>query len=83
MLSHFEASYLWGGFADPSSGWVLMGLYTMLDVQKCLEWARSQPSIANPRIDILTRILMFPEKQAELLASRSETGLPSKKTLNR
>jgi len=83
ILSHFEASYLWGGFADPSSGWILLGLSTMLDVQKCLEWARSQSWIANARIDILTRILMFPEKQAELLASRNETASISKKALNR
>jgi len=82
ILSHFEASYLWGGFADPSSAWILLSLSTMLDVQKCLEWARSQPSIANARVDILTRILMFPEKQAELLASRNETASISKRALN-
>jgi DNA-binding Lrp family transcriptional regulator len=83
MLSHFEASYLWGGFADPSSGWILLGLSTMLEVQECLEWARSQSGIANARIDILTKILMFPEKQAELLASRSEPASLSRKTSNR
>ena len=82
VLSHFEASYLWGGFADPTSGWILVGLSTTLDVQKCLEWARSQSWAANARVDILTRIMMFPEKQAELLASRSETESLSKKAIS-
>jgi DNA-binding Lrp family transcriptional regulator len=68
MLSHFERSYLWGGFADPNNGWILLHASTMLDVQGYLEWARSQPWIANARVDILTRIMMFPEKQIELLA---------------
>jgi len=52
-------------------------------VQKHLEWARSQPWVANTRIDILTTISMFPEKQAELLASRIGTDGLSRKALNR
>jgi hypothetical protein len=80
ILSYFEASYLWGGFADPNNGWILLGVSTTLDVQKCLEWARSQSGIANARVDILTRIMMFPEKQNELLASTNETESLSKKT---
>jgi DNA-binding Lrp family transcriptional regulator len=73
MISHFDASYLGGGFGDPNSGWILLGASTMLDVRKCLEWARRNPCVANARVDIITRMLMFPEKQTELLASRSET----------
>ena len=62
MLSYFEASYLWGGFADPNSGWILLGVSTMLDVQKCLEWASSQSWFANARVDILTRIIDVPRE---------------------
>jgi DNA-binding Lrp family transcriptional regulator len=81
-LSHFQASYLWGGFADPNSGWILVGASTMLDVQKCLEWAMSQPWVANARVDIVTRTMMFPEKQTELLAARNETASSSRKTIH-
>jgi hypothetical protein len=82
VLSHFQASYLWGGFADPNSGWILVGASTMLDVQRCLEWAVSQSWVASARVDIVTRTSMFPEKQTELLASRNETASLSKETLH-
>lgn len=72
VISHFDASYLGGGFTDPHSGWILLGVSTMIDVEKCLEWTRSQPWVANARVDIVTRMVMYPEKQSELLASRSE-----------
>jgi DNA-binding CsgD family transcriptional regulator len=81
VRSHFEPSYLGGGFADPNSGWILLGVSTMIDVQNCLEWAKSQSWIVNARVDILTRIMMFPEKQLELLTSRNETSL-SKQTIH-
>ncbi|MGH9919400.1 MAG: winged helix-turn-helix transcriptional regulator [Nitrososphaerales archaeon] len=74
MLSNFETSYLTGGFGDPKSGWILLGGSTILNVQECLEWARSQSWLANARVDILTKIMMFPEKQAELLGSRSDAA---------
>jgi DNA-binding Lrp family transcriptional regulator len=75
MISHFDASYLGGGFADPNGGWLLLGVSTMLEVQKALEWARLQPYLANARIDIITRMLMFPEKQTELLMSGKEGSI--------
>jgi DNA-binding Lrp family transcriptional regulator len=81
VLSHFQASYLWGGFADPNSGWILVGASTMLDVQKCLEWAMTQSWAAKARVDIVTRTMMFPEKQTELLASRNETESLSKENV--
>jgi DNA-binding Lrp family transcriptional regulator len=80
MISHYDKSYLGGGFTDPNSGWVLLGVSTMIEVQECLEWARSQSCVASARADILTKILMFPEKQTELLASRNETASLSKLT---
>jgi DNA-binding Lrp family transcriptional regulator len=81
MLSYFETSYLWGAFADPDNGWILLGVSSILDVQKCLEWASSQPWFANARVDILTKIMMFPEKQTELLTSGNEAASLSKKTV--
>jgi DNA-binding Lrp family transcriptional regulator len=80
VLSYFETSYLWGAFADPNSGWILLAGSSILDVQKCLEWASSQAWFANARVDILTRITMFPEKQTELLTSRNEAASLSEKT---
>jgi DNA-binding Lrp family transcriptional regulator len=79
--SYFETSYLWGAFADPNCGWILLSASTILDVQKCLEWASSQSWFANARVDILTRTMMFPEKQTELLTARNEAASISKKLI--
>jgi DNA-binding Lrp family transcriptional regulator len=72
MLSHFEASYLTVQFADPANGWVEVSASTMDDVQSYLDWAKSQPSIASARVDIVTKTMMFPEKLTELLALGNE-----------
>ena len=79
MLSHFETSYFWGNFADPANGYVVLGMSTMAEVQRCLEWAQSQPGVASARTDILTETLMFPEKQSELLGLRNERAAIQKK----
>lgn len=75
VRSHFEANYLSGAFADLKNARMLLGVSTMLDVEKCLEWTLSQPWVANARVDILTKISTFPEKQTDLLVSSDETGL--------
>ena len=72
MVSHFEASYLTGSFADPEIGSLVLGASTMADVPKFLEWARSQSGIASARVDIATETFMFPEKLIELLGVRHE-----------
>lgn len=78
MLSHFDASYLWGGFSDPDSGWILLGASAMLDVPSALKWAKSHPGIAGARVDIVTKTMMFPEKLAELLKVREERSMLQK-----
>jgi DNA-binding Lrp family transcriptional regulator len=72
IVSHFDASYIMGSFADPDGGNVVLGAYTMAEVPKILQWANSQPGIANPRVDIATETYMFPEKLIELLELRQE-----------
>ena len=72
ILSHFDASYIMGSFADPDIGNVAIGASTMADVAKILEWAKLQPGIASARVDIATETFMFPEKLVELLGLRSE-----------
>jgi DNA-binding Lrp family transcriptional regulator len=72
IISHFDASYIMGSFADPDIGNVVLGASTMADIPKFLEWAKSQPGIASARIDIATETFMFPEKLIELLELRRE-----------
>ena len=72
IISHFDASYIMGNFADLEVGNVVIGALTMADVPKILEWAKSQPGIASARIDIATETFMFPEKLIELLELRHE-----------
>jgi DNA-binding Lrp family transcriptional regulator len=67
IISHFDASYIMGSFADPDIGNVVLGASTMADVPKFLEWAKSQPGISSARVDIATETFMFPEKLIELL----------------
>jgi hypothetical protein len=72
ILSHFDANYLYGSFADLDLGNVVLGASTMADVQKFLDWAKSQPGIASARVDIATETFMFPEKLTELLELKRE-----------
>jgi DNA-binding Lrp family transcriptional regulator len=79
MLSHFDASYLWGGFSDPENGYLMLSAPTMADVQRFLEWAKSQQGIAGARVDIPTDSSMFPEKLIELLEQRDERAAVQRK----
>jgi DNA-binding Lrp family transcriptional regulator len=72
IISHFDAGYIMGNFADPENGNVVIGAPTMADVPKVLEWANSQPGIASARVDIATETFMFPEKLIEMLELRVE-----------
>ncbi|HZW57691.1 MAG TPA: AsnC family protein [Nitrososphaerales archaeon] len=72
MISHFDAGYIMGSFADPEIGNIVIGASIMAEVPKILEWAKSQPGIASARIDIATETFMFPEKLIELLELRRE-----------
>ena len=74
ILSHFDANYLTGSFADPDIGNVVLSASTMADVQKSLEWARTRQGIASARVDIPIETLMFPEKLIELLELRDKIG---------
>lgn len=74
ILSHFEGRYLWAGFSDPNSGFVMLSAPTMADVQGFLERAKSQPGISSARIDIPTDQFSFPEKLMELLEQRGRAA---------
>lgn len=76
IISHFDANYLMGSFADQDVGNVVIGASTMANVPKILEWAKSQPGIASARVDIATETFMFPEKLIELLDLRKEEEAP-------
>ncbi|MGI0035474.1 MAG: AsnC family transcriptional regulator [Nitrososphaera sp.] len=67
MLTHFESSYLWGGFYDPDRGFLMLDAPTIGDVPRILEWAKSQPGIASARIDFPIEQFSYPEKFTELL----------------
>lgn len=71
MVSHFDGTYLWGGFADPGTGFIMLSAPTMVAVQKTLEWAQSQAGIASARVDIATDTFIFPEKLSEFLELRN------------
>ena len=72
MLTHFESSYLWGGFYDLDRGFIMLDAPTMGDVPRILEWAKSQLGIASARIDIPTEQFSYPEKFTELLQLGNE-----------
>jgi DNA-binding Lrp family transcriptional regulator len=74
IISHFDARYIMGSFADPNNGSIVIGANTMADVPRLLEWAKAQPGIASARVDIATETFMFPEKLIELLELRQERG---------
>lgn len=81
ILSYFDAKFLTGNFADPESGTTLLGSSTSAEVQKILEWAKSQPGIASARIDIPTETFMFPGKLIELLKMIHENVISQKRNL--
>ena len=72
MLSHFDTSYLWGGFTDSAVGYLMINATTMSDVRRTLEWAEAQHGVASARVDIVTDQILLPEKQSELLQLRNE-----------
>jgi DNA-binding Lrp family transcriptional regulator len=82
VVSHFDASFLMGNFADPEIGSVVLGASTMAEVQRFLDWTKSQPGIASARLDIATETLMFPEKLIELLDLRQEKALLQRNALS-
>lgn len=81
IISHFDACYIMGSFADLDVGNVVLGAYTMGDVPKLLEWARAQPGISSARVDIATETFMFPEKLIELLDLRHEKAPSQENTI--
>lgn len=70
MVSHFDANYIMGNFADPEVANIVLAAYTTADVPKFLEWAKSLGGIASARVDIATETFMFPEKLFEMLELR-------------
>ena len=72
VLSYFDSTFLTGNFSDPESGTALLAASTAAEVQKILEWAKSQMGIASARIDIPTETFMFPDKLIEMLKLRHE-----------
>ncbi len=75
LLSRFEACYLSAMLSDPHRGSLWLSAATMADVQRCLEWATSQPGVAGARTDILVSTWMFPDKLIGRL--RAGNGRPS------
>lgn len=66
MRSRFDTNYLWGGFADPDRGFIVLALPTMLDVQAGLDWAKEQPGVGSARADIHVETIALPGKLKEL-----------------
>jgi DNA-binding Lrp family transcriptional regulator len=75
ILSHFDASYIMGSFADSEVGSVVIGASTMGEVPKILEWAKLQSGVASARVDIAMETFMYPEKLVELLEMRQEKAV--------
>jgi DNA-binding Lrp family transcriptional regulator len=80
MLTHFSANYISVEFADPENAYLMLSASTMTDVREYQEWAESQPGVASVRTDILTRVMMFPEKLTELLERRADEATVLNKT---
>ena len=78
ILSHFDANYLTGSFPDPEMGQVILNASTTADVQKFLDWTKSQSGIASARVDIPIETFMFPEKLIELLHLRDKSEVLQK-----
>jgi DNA-binding Lrp family transcriptional regulator len=76
VLSHFDSSYLWGGFSDKEHGFVVLSASKMADVQEFLSWAREQAGIASAEVDMLTDLAYSPQTFKELLGAERSAGLP-------
>jgi DNA-binding Lrp family transcriptional regulator len=70
MVSHFDASYLWGMFSIPDQAYIVLSLSSMAEVQRSLNWTMEQPGVAMAQLDILVAVTGFPEKLGELVTSR-------------
>lgn len=70
MVSHFDASYLWGMFSVPDQAYIVLSLSSMAEVQRSLNWTMEQPGVAMAQLDILVAVTGFPEKLGELVTSR-------------
>jgi DNA-binding Lrp family transcriptional regulator len=70
MVSHFDASYLWGMFSIPDQAYIVLSLSSMAEVQRSLNWTMEQPGVAMAQLDILVAVTGFPEKLGELMTSR-------------
>jgi len=70
MVSHFDASYLWGMFSIPDQAYIVLSLSSMAEVQRSLKWTMEQPGVAMAQLDILVAVTGFPEKLGELVTSR-------------
>jgi DNA-binding Lrp family transcriptional regulator len=70
MVSHFDASYLWGMFSIPDQAYIVLSLSSMTEVQRSLKWTMEQPGVAVAQLDILVDVTGFPEKLGELVTSR-------------
>ena len=80
MLARFAARYISVEFADPENAYLMLSASTMTDIGEYQEWAKSQPGVASVRTDILTRVMMFPEKLTELLERRADKATVLNKT---
>jgi DNA-binding Lrp family transcriptional regulator len=67
MISHFDSNYLWGGFSDPTRGFIVLDAPTMADVQRFLDWAREEPGVASAEMDIMTELIYVPQTFSEFL----------------
>jgi DNA-binding Lrp family transcriptional regulator len=76
MISHFDASFLWGLFSVPDQAYVVLGLSSMVEAQRTLNWAMEQPGVAKAQLDILVGCTSFPEKLGDLVTSRVPDILP-------
>jgi DNA-binding Lrp family transcriptional regulator len=70
MVSHFDASYLWGMFSVPDQAYIVLSLSSMAEVQRSLNWTMEQPGVAMAQLDILVAVTGFPERLGELITSR-------------
>jgi DNA-binding Lrp family transcriptional regulator len=76
MASHFDASFLWGMFSVPDQAYVVLGLSSMAEAQRTLNWTMEQPGVANAQLDIFVACTGFPEKLGELITGRVPEILP-------
>jgi hypothetical protein len=76
MVSHFDASFLWGMFSVPDQAYVVLSLSSMAEAQRTLNWTMEQPGVAKAQLDIFVACTGFPEKLGELITSRVPDILP-------